>query len=322
MCQAARPDGGQVSDSNQTSLTPAFLVARPAEVPLRPGRQCRAQEDGGGVRAQPWALLPHGPGGQCPLAGGRGGGDEGHARHEADEGLCPSPQSRHFERADRGQARAFGQRTFRHGPQPWTVTVDARCSCRELIPPQERALSPKSLLTDQALLSQGILRGQPPLGPLVPAPAPLWALGVPGRWACRSPASWPSPSPQLSPASRVFTAHTGVCVSPAHSGCRPRQTPAAAPCGWKRRTRPEGQAWSRSGPSGAVVRASLRIGPGLAGQVAREVLWGPPPLPDARRGSGCRGPSLRGAYPRVGIKAFWRLSGPGRLLCAPATPLS
>ena len=59
-CQAARPDGGQVSDSNQTSLTPAFLVARPAEVPLRPGRQCRAQEDGGGVRAQLWALLPVG----------------------------------------------------------------------------------------------------------------------------------------------------------------------------------------------------------------------------------------------------------------------
>ena len=209
---------------------------------------------------------PRGPGGQCPLADGQWGEDEGHARHEADEGLCLSPQSRHFERADRRQARAFGQRTFRHGPQPWTVTVDARRSCQELIPPQERALSPKSLLTDQALLSQGILRGQPPPGPPVPAPAPLWALGLPGRWACRSPASWPSPSPQLSPASRVFTAHTGVCVSPAHSGCRPRRTPAAAPCGWKRRTRPEGQAWSRPGPSGAVVRVSLWIGPGLAGQ--------------------------------------------------------
>lgn len=65
-CQAARPDGGQVSGSNQTSSTPAFLVAWPAEVPLRPGRQCRAQEDGDGVRAWPWAPLPRGPGGQCP----------------------------------------------------------------------------------------------------------------------------------------------------------------------------------------------------------------------------------------------------------------
>lgn len=174
---------------------------------------------------------PRGPGGQCPLADGQWGEDEGHARHEADEGLCLSPQSRHFERADRRQARAFGQRTFRHGPQPWTVTVDARRSCQELIPPQERALSPKSLLTDQALLSQGILRGQPPPGPPVPAPAPLWALGLPGRWACRSPASWPSPAPSCllprgcSLLTRVFV-YLQLTRGAGHAG-PPRRLPAA-----------------------------------------------------------------------------------------------
>lgn len=88
-CQAACPDGGQASDSNRTSLTPAFLVARPAEVPLRPGR---AVQGTGGGRARPWAPLPRRPGRQCPLAHGRGGGDEGHDRHEGWRTVTVTPE--------------------------------------------------------------------------------------------------------------------------------------------------------------------------------------------------------------------------------------
>lgn len=84
-------------------------------------------------------------------------------------------------------------------------------------------------------------------------------------------------------------AHPCVCVPLVHSGCRPCWTPSAAPCSWKRCRRPEGQAWSRPGPREAVVRASLRTGPGLAGRVAGDVRRGPPPLPDAPvRSYGCR----------------------------------
>ena len=166
--------------------------------------------------------------------------------------------------------------------------MDAARSCWELVPPQERALSPSHCSQIRRCRARRCCGFSYPWAS-GHRPGPSLALGFPWRPGLQEPSLLALPRPpKLSPASRVFAAHTGVCVSPAHSGCRPRWTPAAAPCGWKRRARPEGQAWSRPGPSGAVVRASLCIGPGLAGRVAREVLWGPPPLPDAQRASGCR----------------------------------